>query len=428
MKRAPGLFRKEGGHIARNDGVDRTVVRNAAYQKAAVGIRERHNERKNESYANPDVMPERSHLNIHFKQCSATYAQAFDSLVEQGTISTRGLKPDAKVIDEMIFDVNTAYFDRHGGYEFAKEFFHHAYEMALNEAGGERYILSAVMHADERNRSLSDSLRRDVFHYHLHVVYIPVVKKEIKWSKRCKDKALIGTVREVIRQVSHSKKWKSERTTDEHGNVRLIPSYSLLQDRFFEHMKNAGYNDIERGEKHSAEVNLTVAEFKAMREQERAHELERGNNLAERELKKLKTELGATIKTSSTIREIESMGSKTLFGKIELSPKEHSALTALAKEGLTSRVKISGLERQLHELNRRFCQLKDSYHELYANTREYFRAVKLAPQAVKDFFAQLFVREAQEREAKKQAQRSKTIERRKNRTGGRANGKEEETR
>ncbi|OQB25797.1 MAG: Plasmid recombination enzyme [Firmicutes bacterium ADurb.Bin182] len=362
-------------------------------------------------------MPERSHLNVHFKQCGTTYAQAFDSLVEEGTISTRGLKPDAKVIDEMIFDVNTAYFDRHGGYEYAREFFQHAYEMAVEEAGSEQYILSAVMHADERNRSLSDSLRRDVFHYHLHVVYIPVVEKEIKWSKRCKDVALVGTVREVIRQVSHSKKWKSERITDEHGNARLIPSYSLLQDRFFEHMKNAGYSNIERGEKHSAEVNLTVAAFKARQEQARAQDLERSNSLAERELKKLKTELSATIKTSSTIREIESMGSKTLFGKVELSPKEHSALTALAKEGLTSRVKISGLERQLNELNRRFCQLKDSYHELYANTREYFRAVKLAPQAVRDFFTQLFAREAQEREAKKQAQRGKTIERRKNRTG-----------
>lgn len=403
-------------------------MRNATYRKSAVGIRERHNERKNESYANPDVMPERSHLNVHFRQCGTTYAQAFDSLVEQGTISTRGLKPDAKVIDEMIFDVNTAYFDRRGGYEFAKEFFRHAYEMAMKEAGGEQYILSAAMHADERNRSLSDSLQRDVFHYHLHVVYIPVVEKEIKWSKRCKDKALVGTAREVIRQVSHSKKWKSERITDEHGNVRLIPSYSLLQDRFFEHMKNAGYNDIERGERHSAGANLTVAEFKARQEQARAQELERNNDLAERQLNELNAKFNVTAKTANTIHEIESMGSKTLFGKIELSPKEHSTLTALAKEGLTSRAKIFDLEHQLNELNRRFCQLKDSYHELYAGTREFFRAVKLAPQAVMDLFAQLFAREAQEREAEKQAQRDRKIERTKNRTGGRVNGKEEKTR
>lgn len=42
--------------------------------------------------------------------------QTFDKLMADGKISTRGLKPGAKVIDEMVFDVNTAYFERHGGY------------------------------------------------------------------------------------------------------------------------------------------------------------------------------------------------------------------------------------------------------------------------------------------------------------------------
>lgn len=68
----------------------------------------------------------------------------------------------------------------------------------MKEAGGEQYILSAVMHADERNKAISDQLGRDVYHYHLHVVYVPVVKKEILWSKRCKDPDLIGTTKEII--------------------------------------------------------------------------------------------------------------------------------------------------------------------------------------------------------------------------------------
>ena len=61
------------------------------------------------------------------------------------------------------------------------------------------------MHADERNRAMSDALGKDVYHYHLHVVYIPVVEKKILWSKRCKDKSLVGTVKETIQQVSMSK-------------------------------------------------------------------------------------------------------------------------------------------------------------------------------------------------------------------------------
>lgn len=54
------------------------------------------------------------------------------------------------------------------------------------------------MHADERNQGMSKALAYDVWHYHLHVVYVPVVEKQILWSKRCKDSALVGTVKETI--------------------------------------------------------------------------------------------------------------------------------------------------------------------------------------------------------------------------------------
>jgi hypothetical protein len=69
-------------------------------------------------------------------------------------------------------------FDEHGGYDYAKDFIKEAYNVAVNEAGGEQYISSAVMHADELNKSLSEELGRHVHHYHMHVVYISVVKKE----------------------------------------------------------------------------------------------------------------------------------------------------------------------------------------------------------------------------------------------------------
>lgn len=62
------------------------------------------------------------------------------------------------------------------------------------------------MHADEHNSAMSEALGQDVYHYHLHVVYIPVVEKQILWTKRSKDKSLIGTVKETITQVSSSKK------------------------------------------------------------------------------------------------------------------------------------------------------------------------------------------------------------------------------
>ena len=127
--------------------------------------------------------------------------------------------------------------------------------------GGEQYILSADMHADGCNLDMSEALGQDVFHYHLHVVYVPVVEKQILRSKRCKDKSLVGTVKETIMQVSSSKKWLSKTALDEQGNPILqknekqVPRkpYSVLQDDFFYAMRNAGYADVERGERGSSE-------------------------------------------------------------------------------------------------------------------------------------------------------------------------------
>lgn len=170
-----------------------------------------------------------------------------------------------------------------------------AYKAAIKIVGGEQYILSAVMHADERNRAMSEALGEDVYHYHLHVVYIPVVEKEIRWTKRCKDKSLVGKVKETIMQVSMSKKWASKPILDEttgeplrtaKGKPVLRKSYSVLQDDFFEHMRSAGYDDVERGERGSSEEHLTVTQFKTEREQERLAQLQEVSALAQVEADK----------------------------------------------------------------------------------------------------------------------------------------------
>ena len=237
--------------MARNDGVDRTSVRNLAVSDKAVGNTQQHNEREKDSYRNPDIIPQRTSWNVHFKKPTASYTDLFAQLEADGTISTRGLKPDATHYCELVFDVNSAYFDNHGGYEFAKQFYEDAYKAAVQIVGGEQYILSAVMHADEINHAMTEALGREVYHYHLHVVYVPVVEKQILWSKRCKDKALVGTVKETVMQVSRSKKWASKPLLDDagkpvlqkNGKPVLKKSYSVLQDDFFNYMRNAGYTE-----------------------------------------------------------------------------------------------------------------------------------------------------------------------------------------
>ena len=151
--------------MARNDGIDRTSVRNLAVSDKAVGNTQQHNEREKDSYRNPDIIPQRTSWNVHFKKPTASYTDLFAQLEAAETISTRGLKPDAIHYCELVFDVNSAYFDNHGGYEFAKQFYADAYKAAVQIVGGEQYILSAVMHADEINHAMTEALGREVYHY-----------------------------------------------------------------------------------------------------------------------------------------------------------------------------------------------------------------------------------------------------------------------
>ena len=53
------------------------------------------------------------------------------------------------------------------------------------------------------------------------------------------------------------------------GRPVLKKSYSLLQDQFYRHMREAGYTDLERGERGSTEEHLTVTQFKVAQEETR---------------------------------------------------------------------------------------------------------------------------------------------------------------
>ena len=397
--------------MARNDGIDRTSVRNLAVSDKAVGNTQQHNEREKDSYRNPDILPHRTEWNVHFKKPSASYTDLFAQMEAAGTISTRGLKPDATHYCELVFDVNSAYFDNHGGYEFAKQFYEDAYKAAVQIVGGEQYILSAVMHADEINRAMTEALGREVYHYHLHVVYVPVVEKQILWSKRCKDKALIGTVKETVMQVSRSKKWASKPLLDDagkpvlqkNGKPVLKKSYSVLQDDFFNYMRNAGYTDVERGERGSTEEHLTVTQFKVQREQERLDSLtaqidqkEQHLTQTNKTLSKTEKELAAIQKKAAVTKDalihaqdMESLGKRTLLGNYSLTEDELSALKKQAAHGYVVDVENRQLKQQLAAAKRDCAEWQARYRDLRNDVQPYLNALRHAPDRVRNFFENL---------------------------------------
>ena len=383
--------------MARNDGIDRTSVRNLAVSDKAVGNTQQHNEREKDSYRNPDIILQRTAWNVHFKKPTASYTDLFAQLEAVGAISTRGLKPDATHYCELVFDVNSAYFDNHGGYEFAKQFYADAYKAAVQIVGGEQYILSAVMHADEINRAMTEALGREVYHYHLHVVYVPVVEKQILWSKRCKDKALVGTVKETVMQVSRSKKWASKPLLDDagkpimqkNGKPVLKKSYSVLQDDFFNYMRNAGYTDVERGERGSTEEHLTVTQFKVRREQERLDTLTAQADQQKQSLAAIQKKSTLTKNALIHAQDVATLGKKTLLGNYSLTEEEFSQLKSQAAHGFMVDVENRQLKQQLSAAQQNSINWQTRYRNLRNEVQPYLDAMRHAPERVRYFFENL---------------------------------------
>ena len=256
--------------MAKNNKADMSCARVKKYTASDVSKAERHNERKNETYENMNVIEERIPYNVHFKKPTApTYMEQLKQMETDGQVSLRGLREDATLFNEIVIDVNTMYFERNGGYEYAKQFYEEAYRF-IEEKFGSDNVISAVMHADEINIAATEELGKEVYHYHLHAMVLPVVEKEILWSKRCKDPELRGTVKEVVNQISHSKKWKSDiPLTDEKGKPFLRKngkpmfraSYSILQDELFHFMTEQGFKGFQRGEYGSTAEHLTSLQY-----------------------------------------------------------------------------------------------------------------------------------------------------------------------
>ena len=411
------------------DKTNYSVARVETYTKTSITKAERHNERKNKSYSNMNVDLEQTPNNVHYKRCETTYNEKLKEMLDSGQVSLRGLRANANLFDELIFDINSDYFEKHGGYEFAKDFYERAFHFAEQEMGTDN-IISAVMHADELNTVLTEEYEKPIYHYHLHVIAIPVVTKKVKWTKRCKDKSLVGTTKEIINQVSHSKKWKSEQVLDNQGkpvydkkgNAVLIKSYSLLQDRFFKYMSDSGYRDFIRGVKGSNQEHLDDLQFKIKKDTERLEKIT--NKVEEKE-----SSYNFYMQYDKKIEDIFNLGKQKRFSKkIELEQEDYENLTEYAKKGIVANKEIYDLNTRIDNLRNAVDKWKSLYDDIVEKTKDYFHAIKLAPQKVANFFKGLFDKEKQdelerqrieqekiqaERKAREQAKEKERLEKQK---------------
>ena len=399
--------------MAKNSKADMSCARVKKYTSSDVSKAERHNERKNETYENMNVIAERIPYNVRFKEpTDPTYMEQLKQMEQDGKVSLRGLRKDATLFNEIVIDVNTMYFERNGGYEYAKQFYEEAFHF-IEEKFGADNVISAVMHADEINLAATENLGKEVYHYHLHAMVLPVVEKEILWSKRCKDPELRGTVKEVVNQISHSKKWKSDiPLVDEKGNPLLRKngkpmfraSYSILQDELFNHMTEKGFKGFQRGEYGSTAEHLTSLQYQIKQDTQRLDKLQQ-------RIQKEQVKYKSSHQIFKTYNEIDSMGQKTFTGKMAISKEDYKELTILAKEGITSRAEIKKLEEDVVYYQQRYYNtanalenMKSKYNELKEKCRPFLQALEHFPEVAKLFtekVKQLFsFKEAQERAEK----------------------------
>ena len=234
----------------------------------------------------------------------------------------------------------------------------------------------------------------------------------------------------------NSKKWKSEKKLDENGKPvlradgkpQLIPSYSLLQDRFYEHMSGAGFSDFIRGERGSTAEHLTTLEYQIQKDRERLDEIKQQAKDAEHDFMFAK-------EIDKTLEEIDGIGKLNRFtGNYTLSKSEYDEVTALAKEGVTGRTLIADLSRSKEAYRRdaeyyegSYEDLKRKYNTLKEKCKPFIDALEHFPEVVQQFvetIRDLFTkREAEEKAAHERllAEREKAKQERKMkiRRGGR---------
>ncbi|MPN27319.1 hypothetical protein SDC9_174750 [bioreactor metagenome] len=171
-------------------------------------------------------------------------------------------------------------------------------------------------------------------------------------------------------------------------------------------MREAGFEGFERGERGSTAQHLSVLDYKIQKDAETLTRIEKQVSAQQKQLASLSEKLTVERQASKTFHELDGLGRKTVFGKIELPENDYMEVIALAKEGIKSRGKIADLTQKLREARTMIDGLKLSYNNLFEQTKDFFHAIKLAPQRIKEVFAEIFAKDRENRDRNRTLHRS----------------------
>lgn len=203
--------------------------------------------------------------------------------------------------------------------------------------------------------------------------------------------------------------------------------YSVLQDDFFNFMRNAGYTDVERGERGSTEEHLTVTQFKVQAEQQRLEAVtgqvaQAEQNLEDakaatakqkKKLESLQKETKAAKTIALTVQDIEVMGKKATFGNnITLTPDECDTLKRYAVNGIIANAdnkrlkeKLASAEKTVSIWKQRYEAVNEKYMELKQKAQPFLDALEIASEKVRAFINSILIRGKETQEHKHPAQK-----------------------
>ena len=118
----------------------------------------------------------------------------------------------------------------------------------------------------------------------------------------------------------------------------LVDKIVVYEDELFNYMTEQGFKGFQRGEYGSTAEHLTSLQYQIKQDKERLEKLQQ-------RIQKEQVKYEPARHISKTLNEIDGMGQKTFTGKMAISKEDYSQLTALAKEGITSRAEIKSLEQ-----------------------------------------------------------------------------------
>ena len=293
-----------------------------------------HNQRKTENHSNKEIDIDRSYLNYDLVDNTQSYKKDIERFINEKKSSPRAIRKDAVLVSEWIISSDRKFFDNLS--EGETENFFERVKDYFSKKFGEDNIRYATVHLDETTP-------------HMHMGIVPFDKDNKLSAKRVFNRIALQDIQEEL------------------------PKY--LQESGFK---------IERGQRGSERKNLTVPEFKEMKNEQKDIEREIGIKkdelLAYTKDRSLKTTLD-DIKFKREMKEIEvPTGEKTIFGReitekvkkptgnLIISEKDFKNIQDFHSYSKKREVKfLNLLDTDLYKENQ---QLKDENKELIRENKE----------------------------------------------------------